>query len=117
MENIAIKIEANIEPDLSGYKLNDEQESDIHIVGTCELRVQRPGGCWHTEIAMVKQQLADTLLLNWNTKKFLNTLPHSGPHELHTRTASLALWKLCGEPSPVKADMPGWPPPHLSSKI
>ena len=116
-EDVAIKVGATIEPNSSGYKLIDAQKSEIHIVGTCRLWIQRPGGCWRTVIAMVTRRLSDALLLSWSTQKFLGILPPSWPWELHARSAGLAPRKLCSEPNPVKIDVPEWPPPHLSSRM
>ena len=100
--DIAKKIGAQIEPNSSGYRLSDAQNADIKIVGTCKLRIQRPGGQWRTVVAMVTSKLSDSLLLSWSTQKFLGILPQGWPHELHARSVSVGPRKLCGEPDPVK---------------
>ena len=50
---IAQQIGAVIEPNTEKYKLTDTQNVNIKIVGTCKLRLQRPGGEWRTITAMV----------------------------------------------------------------
>ena len=115
--DIAKKIGAQIEPNSSGYRLSDAQNADIKIVGTCKLRIQRPGGQWKTIVAMVTSKLSDSLLLSWSTQKFLGILPQSWPHELHVRSVSVGPRKLCGVPDPVKVEIPDWPPPHFSTKM
>ena len=115
--DIAKKIGAQIEPNSSGYRLSDAQNADIKIVGTCKLRIQRPGGQWKTIVAMVTSKLSDSLLLSWSTQKFLGILPQGWPHELHVRSVSVGPRKLCGEPDPVKVEVPDWPPPHFSTKM
>ena len=45
-QDIAKQIGAEIEPNTGGYKLSDAQNANIKIVGTCKLRLQRPGGQW-----------------------------------------------------------------------
>ena len=42
--DIARKIGAEISPNSSGYKLTDAQNSNIKIIGTTKLRIQRPNG-------------------------------------------------------------------------
>ena len=116
-EDVAIKVGVSIEPNSNGYKLIDAQKKEIQIVGTCRLRIQRPGGCWRTVIAMVTKKLSDALLLSWSTQKFLGILPPSWPWELHTRSAGLAPRKLCNDPNPVKIEIPEWPPPHFSARM
>ena len=102
-------------PNTSGYKLTDAQNANIKIVGTCKLRIQRPGGKWRSVVAIVTQKLSDSLLLSWNTQKFLGILPMGWPHELYAR--SVGPRKLCGEPDPIKVEVPEWLPPHFSTKI
>ena len=113
--DIAKVIGAEIKPNSSGYKLTDAQNADIKIVGTCKLRIQRPGGKWRSVVAIVTQKLSDSLLLSWNTQKFLGILPMGWPHELYAR--SVGPRKLCGEPDPIKVEVPEWPPPHFSTKM
>ena len=84
--DIAKKIGAEIEPNSSGYKLTDAQNADIKIVGTCKLRIQRPGGKWRSVVAIVTSKLSYSLLLSWNTQKFLGILPMGWPHELYARS-------------------------------
>ena len=115
--DIAKKIGAQIEPNSSGYKLSDAQNADIKIVETCKLQIQRPGGQWKTVVGMVTSKLSDLLLLSWSTQKFLGILPQGWPHELHARSVGVGPWKLCGEPDPVKVEIPEWPPPHFSTKM
>merc|ERR1712215_186669 len=67
-EDIAKQIGAEIEPNTGGYKLSDAQNAILKIVGTCKLRLQRPGGQWRTIKAMVTSKLSDSLLLS---QKFL----------------------------------------------
>ena len=74
-EDVAIKVRASIEPNSNGYKLIDAQKKEIQIVGTCRLRIQRPGGCWRTVIAMVTKRLSDALLLSWSTHKNFGDSP------------------------------------------
>merc|ERR1712240_115983 len=83
--DIAKVIGAEIKPNSSGYKLSDAQNADIKIVGTCKLRLQIPGGKWRSVVAIVTQKLSDSLLLSWNTQKFLGILPMGWPHELYAR--------------------------------
>ena len=64
-EDIAKQIGADIEPNTGGYKLSDAQNANLKIVGTCKLRLQRPGGAWRTIKAMVTSKLSDSLLLSW----------------------------------------------------
>ena len=63
-EDVAIKVGASIKPNSNGYKLIYAQKKEIQIVGTCCLRIQRPGGCWRTVIAMVTKRLSNALLLS-----------------------------------------------------
>ena len=98
-------------PNTSCYKLTDAQNANIKIVGTCKLRIQRPGGKWRSVVAIVTQKLSDSLLLSWNTQKFLGILPMGWPHELYAR--SVGPRKLCNEPDPIKVEVPEWPPPHF----
>ena len=104
--DIAKKIGAQIEPNSSGYRLSDAQNADIKIVGTCKLRIQCPGGQWKTVVAMVTSKLSDSLLLSWSTQKFPGILPQGWPHELHARSVGVGPRKLCGEPDPVKVEIP-----------
>ena len=76
------KVRAEIKPNSSGYKLTDAQNADIKIVGTCKLRIQRPGGKWRSVVAIVTSKLSDSLLFSGNTQKFLGILPMGWPHEL-----------------------------------
>ena len=94
--DIAKIIGAEIEPNSSGYKLSDAQNADIKIVGTCKLRIQRPGGQWKTVVAMVTSKLSDSLLLSWSTQKFLGILKMGWPHKLHARSVGVGPRKLCG---------------------
>ncbi len=64
-DNIAKQIGATIEPNSDKYKLSDAQKANIKIVGTCKLRLQRPGGQWRTITAMVTENLSDAVLLSW----------------------------------------------------
>ena len=100
--DIAKIIGAEIEPNSSGYKLTDAQNADIKIVGTCKLRVQRPGGKWRSVVT----KISDSLLLSWNTQKFLGILPMGWPHELHARSVGVGPQKLCREPYPIKVEVP-----------
>ncbi len=63
-EKIAKQIGARIEPNTEKYKLTDAQNVNIKIVGTCKLRLQRPGGEWRTITAMVTESLSDAVLLS-----------------------------------------------------
>merc|ERR1711954_598163 len=85
-EKIAKQIGATIEPNTEKYKLTDAQNVNIKIVGTCKLRLQRPGGEWRTITAMVTESLSDAVLPSWSTQKFLGILPKSWSHELHIRS-------------------------------
>ena len=55
--------------------------------------------------------------MSWNTKKFLGILPMGWPHELYARSVGVGPRKLCGEPDPIKVEVPEWPPPHFSTKM
>ena len=66
-------------------------------------------------MAIVTEKLSDSLLLSWNTQKYLGILPMNWPHELHARAVGPR--KLCNDPEPVKIEVPEWPPPHFSSKM
>ena len=113
--DIARTIGAEILPNTSGYKLTDAQNANIKIVGTTKLRIQRPNGKWRSIIAIVTEKLSDSLLLSWNTQKYLGILPMGWPHELHAR--SVGPRKLCNDPEPVKIEVPEWPPPHFLTKM
>ena len=113
--DVARKIGAVIYPNSSGYKLTDAQNSNIKIIGTTNLRMQRPNGKWRSIMAIVTEKLSDSLLLSWNTQKFLGILPMNWPHELHARAVGPR--KLCNDPEPIKIEVPEWPPPHFSSKM
>ena len=95
--DIARTIGAEILPNTSGYKLTDAQNANIKIVDTCKLRIQRPNGKWRSVVAIVTEKLSDSLLLSWNTQKYLGILPMGWPHELYTRSCAKStatfLWK------------------------
>merc|ERR1712089_58062 len=118
-EKIAKQIGAIIEPNTEKYKLTDAQNVNIKIVGTCKLRLQRPGGEWKTITAMVTESLSDAVLLSWSTQKFLGILPRSWPHELHVRSVGVSVGprKLCVAPDPIRIQTPTWPPPHFSQDM